>query len=110
VNLTQIASDLPENVTGADIGSVTAKAFLIALTKKLTDLRNLFLKAEVDVLSTCDQHESIRLQSYINKLSRKQLEVTVCQEDLALSCQGLKPSMINVSHYEQLQEKFDNTS
>jgi SpoVK/Ycf46/Vps4 family AAA+-type ATPase len=110
VDLTQVAGELPENVTGADIGSVTSKAFLIALTKKLNKLREQFLNEEAPIPALPEQHESIRLQSYINKLPRTQLEVTVSQEDLFLSCQSLKPSVINVSHYDQLQEKFDNIS
>jgi EAL domain-containing protein (putative c-di-GMP-specific phosphodiesterase class I) len=118
----------PDYLTGADIGSVTNQSFKIAFQRKLSELTKDFLEREKvqNSVTQSDQEMSLgssndhlfslfqnpsyanRCQQYMNHLTKSQLVLEITQADLFQACQSLKPTMINLSHYEALQKKFEN--
>jgi EAL domain-containing protein (putative c-di-GMP-specific phosphodiesterase class I) len=127
--LNEIISGFPDYLTGADIGSVTNQSFKIAFQRKLSELTKDFLereKVQNPMPAPSDQELSLgsnndhllslfqnpsyanRCQQYMNHLTKSQLVLEITQADLFQACQSLKPTMINLSHYEALQKKFEN--
>lgn len=103
----QVAQLLPDAVTGADIGSVSSMALNIALSRKIEELNRTF----DGIMNASKGDESNRdreLRRFVQKLSKGDQKVIVSYEDLQRACAQLKPTIFDGSHYEELQQKFEN--
>jgi SpoVK/Ycf46/Vps4 family AAA+-type ATPase len=135
-DLEQVAAVLPDEVTGADISAVTSSAFSRALQRKLAELRaqaiealGLGLGRDTSIRTSTGSSDSVgesggaggstsieacveddwKIRSYINKLTRKQLIVTVQQEDFMYCAARAKPAAVDLEYYKQLGERYDDT-
>lgn len=114
VDLMQVAQLLPDSVTGADIGSVSSMALNIALSRKIEELNRKFdeimnmktLKGDNDKVDESNRDRELR--RFVQKLSKGDQKVVVAYEDFQKACAQLKPTIFDGSHYEELQQKFEN--
>lgn len=107
----QVAQLLPDAVTGADIGSVSSMALNIALSRKIEELNRTFdgiMNANGDKGKGDESNRDRELRRFVQKLSKGDQKVIVSYEDLQRACAQLKPTIFDGSHYEELQQKFEN--
>lgn len=112
-----MAVALPDNVTGADIGSVTANAFSTAMTRKLriltmnalerdgTDYKN---DEEDSEEEEWDDVQCWKIKAHIGRQCDSDLSVEVCQEDLLDAARTAVPTVIDLEYYEGLGRRFDD--
>lgn len=105
---------MPDSVTGADIGSVSSMALNIALSRKIEELNRKFdeimnmksLKGDNDKVDESNRDRELR--RFVQKLSKGDQKVVVAYEDFQKACAQSKPTIFDGSHYEELQQKFEN--
>ncbi len=121
VDLQQVAQELPANVTGADIGAVTAQGFSLAMQRKLQQLTEAALncsaqdgEAENGFNETNGEEEDEeasehwRIKSHIDRQSGEQLTVYVTQTDLLQAARSVVPSAVDLAYYEQLGRVYED--
>jgi SpoVK/Ycf46/Vps4 family AAA+-type ATPase len=100
-------------VTGADISDVTSKAYFTALKRKIQSIE---AEAEKDkLLSIQEEEDTLRLNSrlnneritkYMSKQSKRNISVSVCQQDFMTALKTLKPSLTihDLQQYENISD------
>lgn len=113
VNLALVAVNLPNTVTGADIGSVVSEAFRIAQERTLEALkeegRNALYEQGKDLHADSDAEEWA-IAAYLNRLPKHRLEVYMSGTDLAEAVELLRPSVSpqELQHYEHLAAQYSD--
>lgn len=112
-DLTRIAKLLPDKVTGADIGAVSSTAYSKALERKLKELKDKFHsskrhKNRLSEEEDSDDEDLWAMESYMESLSNREITVAVSHEDFTYAISVLKPSVVDLSHYEALEKQFDS--
>jgi len=112
-NLALVAVNLPNTVTGADIGSVVSEAFRIAQERTLEALkeegRNALYEQGKDLQAGSDAEEWA-IAAYMNRLPKHRLEVYISGQDLAQATELLRPSVSpqELQHYERLAAQYSD--
>ena len=126
-----------EELTGADIGSITSAAYTIAMERTL-DL--LVKEAILSQRSTIQDDEAVKealdkitvssvlfsndasvlnmdskaiiscIKSYIDSLPSSRLKVAITQKDLLAAAAKCKPTPIDKKYYQQLSEAYQDSS
>ncbi len=113
-----MAAALPDNVTGADIGAVTASAFSAALTRKLQTLTRVALRENEagtdgedegdDGDEEWDDAQCWQIKAHIGRQDDSELAVEVRQGDLLQAAQTAVPTAIDLAYYEGLGRRYDD--
>ena len=110
MNLESIAKALPDNVTGADLGAVSAAAFSIALQRKLKMLE----QAALELHGFEGEGTSMEyvVSSYVDSLTDEELTCVVSQDDFTAAIKTLKPSvsMVELQRYVSLGKELDSSA
>lgn len=125
VDLTAVAAAMAENVTGADIGSVSSTAYSLALNRKLGELMEAATRhidghhsgqwagsSDTDfkqVLFDMPYEQMSDIKSFVAQLQGEELDVVISQRDLMDAAIAMKPSVTNLAHYESLGEVYDDS-
>lgn len=116
VDLRRVAALLPDKVTGADIGAVCSTAYSKALERKLCQLKNQFHGDKRTSRSNGCVHNHYAndddiwdMRNYMENLSSKDIAVQVSIEDFKFALSVLKPSVVDLTHYERLEKQFDSS-
>jgi peroxin-6 len=115
VDLQRIAALLPDNVTGADIGAVSSSAYSKALERKLMQVHERFhankrnkIRYGSDREDESDEDDLWAIEGYMDSLSKKDISVEVSLDDFKCAITILKPSVVDLSHYDKLEKQFDS--
>lgn len=108
VDLAEIARDIPNTFTGADISAVASTAQQVALKRRVMEIEETVLLAAQAAAMSQSTLPALTVAQVVARMSESELTVKVSTADFRVAIASVTPSVSDdeMRHYERLRQQF----